>query len=175
MKKPPDHHVAKVQDAINVLKSRGGSCYKPDVAAFVGNMSVAEVDRVYLWWESEVIADPTGKREMPWQNMEGKVGGFAITPHEKGRAIGQRDRSIISSIERQLHKVNAEYLRTPDDPDKALLLAETARRFDRAAFDEARALINERHLEALMEVKPRLAPADIAKAHTSLMTEVDQI
>ena len=92
--KPRPDHVAKVQDAIDVLTSRGVAHYRPDIARFTG-LSQRTVEQVLDHLEAKAKSNPIGQTTIPWSRMRGNKGGIATS--KKEREFAARRETQVSS------------------------------------------------------------------------------
>lgn len=165
------HHKSKVQDAIAVLKSRGGPCYRTDIAAHTG-LSLARVTAIMDQIEKEAVADPS-RSTIPWTLTKGKLGGIAVTPAERDQAMPQRDRSVQSQLVRHERRHYVEYQQNPGDTVRAKTWAISARQVGRDVYEAARSEISEQYLAALLGTK--ISIQDAVRLHRQLMDEIDRI
>lgn len=172
MSKPAAHDVAKVKDAINVLRGRGDPHYATDIARYTG-LSLAKVRRVLDYLEAQAKSNPVGRQTMPWTEMRGNKGGIAVTDVERERARRQRDRSIRMQAIRHEGRVAAEYKRKPVSPELAEEWARSAMRVDRTTFSKVRAEIDMIHLQALVDSGMDVLPA--YQEHMTVMARIDAI
>jgi alkylated DNA nucleotide flippase Atl1 len=170
--KPRPDHIAKVQDAITVLKGRGVAHYRPQIAKFTG-LSPRTVQQVLEHLEAKAKSNPTGRITIPWTRMKGDRGGIATSQSERRDAEAQRDSSIQSQLENHETRLRAEYLRVPLDDKLAVRWARYGRKIGRTRFAEVRAVVDEKHLQALVDSGMDVLPA--YRDHLVLMTEIDAL
>ncbi len=148
--KPYAHHVSKVSDAINVLKSRGGPHYRTDIARFTG-LNTGVVTAVLDLLEAEARLAPTAKtRTIPWTRQAGDTGGVATTNSERRVGSKQRSMSIQTQHERHHARLVAEFTRQPFSEYWAMEFAKAARWVGPVPHGEAKRVIQEKHLAALL-------------------------
>jgi len=144
------HHITKVLDAINVLKSRGDPHYSTDVVRYT-SLKPNIVQGVLAEVEAAARINPTGRRTIPWTRHKGREGGLAKSPTERWEGASQRSRSIQTQLERHYHRVKSEYERQPHADKWAMQYARAAHRVGVEQYKEAAEMIQRRHLQALLD------------------------
>lgn len=170
--KPAPHDIAKVQDAIAVLKSRGDAHYKPDIAKFTGQ-SEAKVQHVLDHLEAKAKSNPKGKITIPWTRMRGDKGGIATSNDDRRRGGIQREQAIHSQAVRQMERCEAEFRRTSDSKEWAIHWAKAARAVGRVEFGAVRNDIAVLYLDAL--IVKGVPTLDAVKSQLELMMEIDAL